>query len=437
MPSGLQSKPNAIKPILLPLPGEKQALFLKWSVCILAILFFLNCFTPLRLHYDMLRYFAIKDCIESKCPPEADPNDYLPYGYTVFLLLLSKLGFLKSFSIVFVNCIYLFGGLYYVRKIFSTIRSPFFLFFLVLLNWTIIKFVTHPLSELQYLFFSITSLYAFYQFTRNRNIWNLLLAFLLAGFAFLTRTVGIALVAALFVGLIWEYRKRLLQIIRRNRISVLALLLCAAALVIFSRQLGLNHYTGVMSKQFKENLRFSDVIGWHFSEWGEILVNISRYKVIGFFPGHIGDWLFILIGIMGIAGFIHICFIRKNSVSFIVKAYLSFYILLMFNWPFADPRFWVPVIPLIAAVISQTSFSQARVIKILDITCFVIYATLGLVSLGYFTYTSFNKRELSKTQARGVYRNEYETHFFGKPLSDTVTHIDPYLVEFLNKYDRK
>jgi hypothetical protein len=215
------------------------------------------------------------------------------------------------------------------------------------------------------------------------------------------------------------------------------LLLCAAALVIFSRQLGLNHYTGVMSKQFKENLRFSDVIGWHFSEWGEILVNISRYKVIGFFPGHIGDWLFILIGIMGIAGFIHICFIRKNSVSFIVKAYLSFYILLMFNWPFADPRFWVPVIPLIAAVISQTSFSQARVIKILDITCFVIYATLGLVSLGYFTYTSFNKRELSKTQARGVYRNEYETHFFGKPLSDTVTHIDPYLVEFLNKYDRK
>jgi hypothetical protein len=140
---------------------------------------------------------------------------------------------------------------------------------------------------------------------------------------------------------------------------------------------------------------------------------------------------------MGIAGFIHICFIRKNSVSFIVKAYLSFYILLMFNWPFADPRFWVPVIPLIAAVISQTSFSQARVIKILDITCFVIYATLGLVSLGYFTYTSFNKRELSKTQARGVYRNEYETHFFGKPLSDTVTHIDPYLVEFLNKYDRK
>src|ERR1700676_4532646 len=136
------------------LPGEKQARLLKWSISILGFLFFLNCFTPLRLHYDMLRYFAIKDCIESKCPPGADPNDYLPYGYTALLLLLSKLGILRSFSIVFVNCLYLFGGLFFVRKIFSYIRSPFFLIFLVLLNWTIIKFVTHPLSELQYLFFS-------------------------------------------------------------------------------------------------------------------------------------------------------------------------------------------------------------------------------------------------------------------------------------------
>src|SRR5580698_6774917 len=119
---------------------EKQNMFLRWSIYILSFLFLLNCFTPLRLHYDMLRYFAIKDCIESKCPPGADPNDYLPFGYTALLLLLSKLGILKSFFIVFVNCLYLSGGLYFVRKIFDYIRSPFFLILLVLLNWAIIKF---------------------------------------------------------------------------------------------------------------------------------------------------------------------------------------------------------------------------------------------------------------------------------------------------------
>jgi len=430
MVTGMQS-PNSVQ-----LPGEKQALFFKWSVCLLAVLFFLNCFTPLRLHYDMLRYFAIKDCIESKCPPDADPNDYLPYGYTALLLLFSKLGLLKSFPLVFANCIYLLGGLYFTRKIFNSIRIPFFLFSLVLLNWTIIKFVVHPLSELQYLFFSIAGLYAFYRFTRDKNIWNLLLAFILAGLAFITRTIGLALVAALFAALIWEYRSQLIQLIRKNRILILVLLFCVAATIIFSRQLGLNHYTGVMSKQFKEGLRFSDVIGWHFSEWGEILMNVSRFKVVDFLPGHLGDWLFIIIGILGVAGFIYICFIRKNSVPFIVKAYLFFYILLMFNWPFADPRFWVPVIPLIAAVISQTSISKIRIARVFTTLFLVVYAALGLLSICYLTYTAFNKREFSKSQAKGVYRNEYETHFFGRPLSDTATHVNPYLVEFLNRYDK-
>ena len=143
------------------LPGERQTLLFKWSIYILGLLFFLNCFTPLRLHYDMLRYFAIKDCIESKCPPDADPNDYMPYGYTALLLVLSKLGILRSFTLVCINCLYLFFGLYFVRKIFYYIRSPYFFFFLVLLNWTVIKFVTHPLSELQYLFFSLASVMHF------------------------------------------------------------------------------------------------------------------------------------------------------------------------------------------------------------------------------------------------------------------------------------
>ncbi len=419
-----------------PQPGEKQARFFKWSVFVLGLLFFVNCFTPLRLHYDMLRYFAIKDCIESKCPPDADPGDYLPYGYTALLLILSKLGLLKSFFLVFINCLFLSGGLYFVRKTFGYIRSPYFLFFLVLMNWTIIKFVSHPLSEIQYLFFSMASIYEFYKFVRDKNIWNVLLAFLLAGLAFLTRSVGIALIAALFAALIWEYRKQLSGFARKNKTMVLAIVLCALAVTIFSRELGLNHYTGVMSKQFKEGLTLSRVIGGHFSEWAEILVNVSRFKVIHFLPAVVGEWLFIIIGILGVCGFVYICFLKRNNIPVVVRFYLLFYLLLMFNWPFKDPRFWVPVIPLIAAVVSQFSFSKTRMLRMAGLLYLLIYSILGMGSLGYFTYTSLNKKEFSKTQASGVFRNEYEIHFFGKPLSDTAKHIDPYLVDFLNKYDR-
>ena len=419
-----------------PLPGEKKGRLLQWVVGILGLLFFLNCFTPLRLHYDMLRYFSIKDCIESKCPPGADPKDYLPIGYTALLLLFSKLGILKSFSIVFVNCLYLGGGLYFVRKIFRDIRSPFFLFILVLLNWTIIKFVLHPLSELQYLFFSLASLYMYCQFVLNRKIGNLILALLLAGIAFLTRTIGIALVAALFSSLIWEYRKQLTGLIRKNKILLGVFVLLIVLVIIFSRQLGLNHYLSVIPQQFEGGLRFSKVLVWHFSEWGELLINAPRVKAGAILHAPYGDWIFFICGLLGVCVFIYLCFFKKNSIPFVIKAYLFFYLLLMFNWPFPDPRFWVPVVPLIAAVVCQFPLPQNRVVRFFAISYGLFYLIIGITALGYMTYTSFNKKELAKTQAKGVFRNEYEMHFFGKTLSDTVTQVDPNLVNFLNKYDR-
>lgn len=419
-----------------PLPGDRYTQILKWAVFFLAGIFFINCFTPLRLHTDMLRYFAIKDCIEIGCPPEADPKDYLPYGYTALLLTLSKLGILKSFFIVFINCLYLLGGLYFVKKIFAYVHSPLFIFVLVLLNWTIIKFVTHPLSELQYIFFSMASLYAFYRFTRNKKILVLLLAFMLAGLAFLTRTVGIALVAALCMGLIWEYRKQLTSLIRKNRILVALLILSVIGVLVFSKQLGLDHYTMVFSKQFTEGVTFSGMLEWHFSEWAEISLNISALKVLTYLPSPLGKWIFILFGVLVVAGFIYICFIRKSRIPFIVRVYLFFYLLLMFNWPFPDPRFWVPVIPLIAAVIAQTSFNGSKWMKVPAMLLFIVYAGFGILSIGYFTYTSLNKKVFARTQAAGVYRNEYETHFFGRPLSDTATHVDPFVLSVLRRYDK-
>src|SRR4051812_22459970 len=99
-------------------PGKlSSASAVKWSVYILAAVYLLNCFSPLRLHVDMLRYFAIKDCVELGCPPDSTAaKDYLPWGYTGLLLALSKIGLLKSFVLVLINCIYLGVSLYLIRK---------------------------------------------------------------------------------------------------------------------------------------------------------------------------------------------------------------------------------------------------------------------------------------------------------------------------------
>ena len=416
---------------------QANTLIFKVITAIIVLFYLINCCTPLRLHVDMLRYFAIKDCIELGCPADSDAaKDYMPIGYTALLLALSKLGILKSYSIVLINCLYLAGGLWLIIKMFKSSIHPFFFLIIVLLNWTTIKFVTHPLSEMQYLFFSTGSIYLFYRYTENRRILYLLSAFVLGAQAFLTRSVGIALFAALVTGLLWLYRKELILLVRKNKILVVVMALALIGVMLFSRQLGLNHYTGVFTKQLQEGLTFSTILRWHFTEWAEFCFNVSIVKVEGYFPASSGKLVFLVAGILFFAGFLYLLFIRKNKIPFIVKAYLLFYSLLMFNWPFYDPRFWVPVLPLVAAVVAEGLAAFRKGLKVPAMVFLIAYISLGVASVGYITYTSLNRSVFARTQANGVYRNEYETFFYGRPQSDTTGHADPNIVDILRRYDR-
>jgi hypothetical protein len=322
-----------------------------------------------------------------------------------------------------------------VKKLFGDTLRPYVMLFIVLLNWTVIKFVTHPLSEMQYIFFSMASLYFFYRYTKDKRVLSLVAAFVLAGFAFLTRSVGVSLIAALMAGLVWQYRKELLQLIGRNKIFVALIGLALVGVLIFSKQLGLDHYTGVFNKQFQKGVTFSAMIKWHFAEWSEIGFNTSIVKLFPFIPTGTAKLIFTLTGIVFFIGLAWVLFIRKNKVPFIVKAYLAFYTVLMFDWPFYDPRFWVPVLPLIAAVLAQLPLPKTRAPRMLAIAFCTVYCMLGVAAVGYMTYTSLNKKVMVRTQANGVYRNEYETVLFGKPLSDTARHIDPDALSIIRRYN--
>lgn len=419
-----------------------NTLIYKIITAVIVIVYLVNCCTPLRLHVDMLRYFAIKDCIELGCPADSDAaKDYMPVGYTALLLTLSKIGMLKSYTIVLLNCLYLFAGAWLVVRMFKGTINPFFFFALLLLNWTVIKFVTHPLSEMQYLFFSTASVYLFYRYAQERRLLLLLGAFALGGLAFLTRSVGIALFAALVTGLIWQYRKELILLVKKNKVLVVLVVLAGIGVIVFSRQLGLNHYTGVFSKQKEGGLTFGAILKGHFIEWAEICFNLSIAKVSTVLTASRAEWLFMLAGILFFAGFVYVLFFRLKNVPFIIKAYLFFYFVLMMNWPFYDPRFWVPVLPLVVAVVAQyvkgaASYELRAARGMLRTVVFALYFVVGIASVGYLTYTSLNRRLFARTQANGVYRSEYETFFYGKPLDPTTRQADPNIVDILRRYDK-
>ncbi len=415
---------------------DRKELLLKTIIGALVCFYFINCFTPIRLHVDTIRYFAIKDCIEYGCAGDSEAaKDYLPYGYTALLLLLSKLHILSSFTIVLINCIYLAFGLYFINRIFDSSGNFLLCIILLLLNWTTIKFVMHPLSEMQYVFFSMGSLYLFSRFTANKKVMFLIGAFALGGLAFLTRSVGLSLAAALIAGLIWEYKAALKSLIIKNKILVILIIVTITGVLLFSKQLGLDHYTGVMSNQFDEGVTMKKTITGHFIEWAEIGFNFSIVKV-PFLPAHVTEVIFLICGIIFLCIIFYTLFFQRLKIPFVVKAYLVFYTVLMFNWPFYDPRFWVPVLPLVIYIITINTKINSFALKTLLGIYLLGYTVMGIASIGYMTYTSFNKKVMVKKHANGVYRNEYETYFFGKPQSDTATSSDPFILSIIERYNK-
>ncbi|HEU4471615.1 MAG TPA: hypothetical protein VFR58_11055 [Flavisolibacter sp.] len=404
----------------------------------LAALYLASCFTPLHLHIDSVRYYNIKDCLEFGCEKGSFADtDYLPYGYTALLILLSKLGVLSAFSIVLVNCFYIFGALWLLKKLLTEQVHPLLLVSVALLNWTIIKFAAHPLSEMQYIFFSSASLYCFHRYIKKKSFVSLGFAFLFALLTTLTRAVGISLVGALCAGIVWQHKDELLRIIKKNKLVLVVLALVLVVVVFFARQLKLVDYTSLLKEPLEQGIGNFVLtnLRWHFTEITEVFLNIPFLKVQGYVPGGMGKTIFVLLGILLYLWFLLTMFSKRSTIPAFIRIYLVFYSLIIFNWPYYDPRFWVPVLPLMVAVMLQAPFNRTALTRLFGRVYFAVYAILGLVAVAYGLYVGLDKERFARQHAAGYYRNEYEIHFFGKTLSDTAVQKDSNVIEILKRYD--
>jgi hypothetical protein len=405
----------------------------------MALVYLVSCFTPLHLHFDSIRYYNIKDCIEYGCAPGSFAStDYLPYGYTGLLITLSKLGVLNAFSITFVNCLYVFGGIFLLYKIFTGQIHPFVLAAVALFNWTMIKFVAHPLSEMQYVFFSSVSLFFFFRYTQKKNLLFLGLAFAFSILTVLTRTVGISLLPALVLGVIYEYRTELKRIVQKNKLLVVGVIIVGVAGVVFSAsKLKITDYTQLLKEHFSHGVAnfFIENFKNHFSDLTEVFLNMPASKLIGYIPGGLGPVVFVTLGVGFLVWVLYNLFSKSSRIPFFIRMYLLFYIIIIMNWPYYDPRFWVPVLPLMVIVILQTPWNQKPWLKVLSRIYLAVYLLLGLMAAAYSLYNGLDKERFAKTQAKGVYRNEYEIKFFGKAQTDTAIYIDPEVMNILKKYD--
>lgn len=405
-------------------------------ILLLLGLYIANCFTPLRLTNDTVRYFNLKEWLEAGKPanhPAA--NDFFPYGYVWFLVLLEKLHLAKSFFIGLFQLLYLLGGVWFIRKIFGEAVQRWQLLVLCLLSWASLKFVIIPLSEMQFVFFSIGALYFFHEWQKGKRISQLLWAIVFAAVAIVTRTIGIVIIAAFIISFLW--RNRAVLIARKwwigGAFAVLVMLF-----FVFNK-FGISAYLDSHSGYFKPFLQYpfgyiKNNLENHLMNWSALALNAPAPRIT-FISYGLLKAIYLLAGIITIAGLGYFLFRRNGNVPLIVKVYLLCYAILLFNWPMFEPRLWVPVFPLCLAVLLQ----QERMLKGFRkyaITAYKIaYILVGVVALSYYSYVSFNKKELAVKHDLGIWRNEYETHFFGKTLSDTATTVREPIVRMLKKYD--
>src|SRR5688572_10630797 len=215
------------------------------AIGILFAIYLVNCLTPLRVNYDIIRYFALKETIEGTWPAEfGAQNDFLPYGYVLLLLGLSKIGLLNSFVISFIHLVYLAGSLYFVCRIFAPGVNYILLILLTLLNWTTIKFLVTPVSEMQFLFFSTGALFFYHQFTLKRKPVDILWLAIFLTAAVFTRVVGLLLVLAILAAFISKHSYAITGWLRRRAYAWIILVALFVVAIMLLWQLKFITYIG-------------------------------------------------------------------------------------------------------------------------------------------------------------------------------------------------
>ncbi|HRP55306.1 hypothetical protein [Agriterribacter sp.] len=403
----------------------------------LSIAYMILSFTPFRLGNDVLRYIQIKEWLEAGKHPVSEMGNRLPYGYPVLLLLLSKLGLCSSFYIVLVNYLYLGGSLYFVNSIFRSSIKAWQLIVLTLLNWTIVKSTITPLSDIQYLFFSTGALFFYTAYMDNKKTGNLAGLLIFTFLAIITRTIGVLLVFSMVLTLILQKKNTSRRKAQTLRILLFTTILFLIIIVVFSTFFRINDYINLMLSFFEAdpagfwitNLR------WHLADLAEVFINTSQFK-INFIGVGIKEIFFIATGVFSLIYFFFLLIKKKKDIPMVIIIYLLGYIIIVFNWPTYDARFWVPLVPLLIAVVLHTPVHMKPYLRYGFLSWKFVYVFLGTFVIGYYSYLIFNRSEFAKKHDAGIWKNEYETYFLEKPFDNRNTKTRPYILHVLYTYDR-
>lgn len=423
------------------------------GLAVVALLYTLQLASPLRVNNDVQRFLEM--AWSYHCGQGFVVNgviEQLPVGYPMLAGLIFDIGLQQAAWLTAVNLICITGFAIFWWQISCAVQSnkPTRLvgLMIVLLSWVLIKHAALPLSEPLFLFVATSALAALSAFWKQSKrfsgrLWILGLLLSLAATA--VRTIGIALVVAA-LGTILTHplvRMRLYNIYRLRRNLLLRL---ATSLVVITGIAGLLIIRSdwfetqflLPQSYFQTFLRrlgptpFSTIgraLGWHGGDFIQVALNVPLPT--GKIP-LVVNWLACAGSVSAATFLVSKTHETLRPISLYIAGYLAIYLF----WPFADPRFLLPIVPwLILLGLSLFPFSAlTSSTKRLVTVYLAVYFCLGFMALVYSTWLSFSGLQFPERFGHGQLRDSYWTAFGAADRADP-TKVDQRIVQLLCRHE--
>ena len=370
--------------------------FSQGLLLLLAICYLLQVFSPLRLNTDSVILLSIgESAAHGGGFFDSGQQTVFPPGYPALLAVLIRVGLAHPWAIVGLNMVFLSVGLFaayslLIREFFEDKAVVLLICSFFLLSFVVVKHSTIPLTDVPFFCCSMCCLAVMNRTTKMDWNWRFVIfvgvAWLLAVAAITVRRLGVALVPPLvFVIVGSPHFKPLLEFLSR-RTKLIIIVVCVfvgvGTVYVVAQTSTLGDFYVVVNHS-KISALVLKIIFYRFTEFGELFVNIPTSKTPTNFHVMV-PWIGFLLFLLTLVGL----GTKRREIS-PTEVFLVCYMGILFMWPFADTRFWLPVIPLLIAY-SVFAIKSFRLSNVVFTTYCIAFATLGFVAIAYSTRISFS-----------------------------------------------
>lgn len=402
---------------------QRRTTFIIGGLMALCVIYVLQLFSPLRLNTDSIVYLTMAtSAADGQGFLAFGRTDIFPQGYPALLSVVIRAGLGHSWTFIAINLIALGVGLYCGFKLLRHrvgIDAAAGMCSLMLLSFITIKYTPQAIADIVFfatMMVALLSIARIPDATGRERVRATVLALAATAAAIYVRTLGVALLAALVWTLWHEFQiggtvRSKIAGTRRIVLWMGVAIATAAFLFVALR----SRYAVELANNY---LSWGILGVIHFAliskptEWGELILNLPHGRL----PGS-SSYLVWPVGFVGLVCMGRLLLRRWGSLG-AIDAFLVVYILILFVYPAQQPRYWMPILLLLAWKIYEalTSIRRDRVRRVTHLlVCGYLlwYTTVGVVALAYSTRLTFSGDEFPYRYGDGTLGYTYEVAFEG------------------------